>query len=83
MSLLNIKDGTDTYAGAGRQSIEQLENNRINVSLPTTYISAKSTINYQTWNPEQFGDHIGYNETLEAEEHDHYRLTYLHMPIGE
>ena len=84
--LLNVKDGTGTYNGTNypiRQIKENLEKNRINDSLPNSYISATSQVNYQQINTIQFGDDVGYNETIEREKFDKEGIEYQRMPIGK
>ncbi|KAH9490632.1 hypothetical protein Btru_052197 [Bulinus truncatus] len=48
---------------------------------PTTYINATSTKNYETINVEEFGDNIGYNETLERQSVISSHIKYYHFPL--
>ena len=84
--LLNIKDRTGTYNDTNypvRQIKENLEKNKIDPSLPNSYISTSSKVNYQQINTIQFGDDVGYNETVEQETFDKEGIEYYHMPIGK
>ena len=83
--LLNIKDRTGTYSNGVpvRQTKTQLERNRIDSSLPRSYISPTSDVNYQSINTLQFGDSVGYNETIEQELLRAENLEYYHVPVGK
>ena len=85
VGLLNVKDMTGTYSGTGRQRTEQLEANRIDPYKPTIYISDTSTLNYEMNNTLEFGDDIGYNETMErmAIENMLPGVEYIHLPISK
>ena len=65
VTLLNIRDRTGTYENGGRQTISQLEANILNKDLLNTYISESSSVNYESRNPLEYGDDVGYNETVE------------------
>ena len=84
VTLLNIRDRTGTYTGAGRQTTPELMKNRpLWFGASNEYISPTSTVNYQSINHLQFGDEIGYNETLEQAALQGKQYTYLHTPVGE
>eukprot|EP00914_Ancora_sagittata_P028386 GHVO01055970.1.p1 GENE.GHVO01055970.1~~GHVO01055970.1.p1 ORF type:complete len:357 (+),score=35.77 GHVO01055970.1:470-1540(+) len=84
VTLLNIRDSTGTYSSGGRQSDTRLLNTRVNPARPNEFISTDSEINYQEVNELEYGDEVGYNETI-ARQHitDEYSFEYLHTPIGE
>ena len=67
----------------GRQEIASLERNRIDPSKPNSYISSTSPVNYESSNPLEYGDAIGYNETLERLDVEQYsdQMVYVHMPV--
>ena len=85
VTLLNIKDRTGTYTGNGRQSVQQLQLNRIHKNKPKVYISDSSLVNYDTNNTGEFGDHIGYNERIERNSIGRIvpSIEYFHLPIGK
>lgn len=86
VTLLNVKDGISSY-GKGdrlpRQHPQTLEANRLNKHVPLEYISQSSRVNYEKTNLDEFGDNIGYNETMEKEFFKHSTLKYYHIPICE
>ena len=84
VNLLNIKSRTGTYGGSvtsWRQSVERLETTRIDSQRSPLYISASSPINYEQRNPQEFGDDVGYNETLERKAIERSGLQYFHFPL--
>ncbi|XP_077870322.1 uncharacterized protein LOC144363583 [Saccoglossus kowalevskii] len=82
VTLLNIHDRTGTYSGSGRQSASKLLQSRIDDNLPNTYISEVSLNNYEGMNTGEFGDNIGYNETIEHEYIiGNTGLYYYHLPV--
>jgi hypothetical protein len=85
VTLLNIKDKTGTYTGSGRQSVQQLEANRLDSGKPSTYISSTSTVNYDVRNALEFGDDVGYNETIERNTIMKMlpSVDYVHLPVGK
>jgi hypothetical protein len=83
VTLLNIRDRTGTYVGAGRQSEERLLATRRNSARPVNFISQSSDINYERRNALEYGDEIGYNESTSRKHiQDNYKLQYTHTPIG-
>ncbi|XP_070570808.1 uncharacterized protein [Ptychodera flava] len=83
VTLLNIIDRTGTYANGGRQSTARLLESRIDPNKPNNYISPTSTVNYESTNPGEFGDEIGYNETMESEYiNGNTDFMYYHLPVG-
>ncbi len=85
--LLNINDIIgSTYTGSGRQSRNELLKNRIWPNISRGYISSDSKVNYASRNYLQFGDAIGYNETLERiaiESRPGHPYKYVHTPAGK
>ncbi|KAL3852753.1 hypothetical protein ACJMK2_016370 [Sinanodonta woodiana] len=85
VTLLNIKDGTSTY-GDGligpRQNDEILKTLRLDPNKSNDYVSEKSKVNYESRNPGEFGDDIGYNETLERLAVEASSLKYYHLPFS-
>ncbi|ELU00764.1 hypothetical protein CAPTEDRAFT_202160 [Capitella teleta] len=83
VTLLNVRDRTSTYAIGGRQSETRLRNTRLNVSQSNDFIFEGSDVNYQRVNELEYGDHIGYNESI-ARSHitQNYAFEYLHTPVG-
>ncbi|CAH1801879.1 unnamed protein product, partial [Owenia fusiformis] len=70
VTLLNVRGKTGTYCTfehGGRQSIKRLEDTRIDACKQNEYISKSSKVNYEAMNALEFGDAIGYNETLERQ----------------
>ncbi|XP_041350058.1 uncharacterized protein LOC121369202 [Gigantopelta aegis] len=83
VALLNIKAETGTYGDEThppRQTVQRLEETRIDPSRPNTYIGESSPVNYEAKNPEEFGDEIGYNEGLEREAFKKSPIKYHHIP---
>ncbi len=86
VALLNEKNKIGTYTGMGRQSTEELLKNRVWLDISNDYISFDSTVNYASRNYLQFGDVIGYNETLERftiESRPGHPYKYVHTPAGK
>ncbi|GFO42810.1 beta-lactamase hydrolase-like protein [Plakobranchus ocellatus] len=86
VNLLNIKSKTGTYGDSKtpwRQSVERLEATRINSSQPNVFISDSSTANYELRNEHEFGDDVGYNETLERIAVEKSGLRYFHIPLHD
>ena len=77
VTLLNVEDQT----GEERQKTVNLESHRIDPSKPTTYISSNATLNYDSRNPLEWGDEIGYNGTLQELDFESSTLNYHHAPI--
>ena len=83
VALLNIKANTGTYGDAThapRQTVQRLEETRIDPSRPNTYIGKTSPVNYESRNPQEFGDEVGYNEGLEREAFRKSPIKYHHFP---
>ena len=83
VALLNIKPDTGTYGDAThapRQTVQRLEETRMDPSRPNTYIGETSPVNYVSENPEEFGDEVGYNEGLEKEAFKNSPIKYHHIP---
>ncbi len=85
VALLNGNNKVGTYTGMGRQSTEELVKNRIWPDISNDYISSDSPVNYASRNYLQFGDDIGYNETLEriAIESRLGHPIYVNAPTGK
>lgn len=86
VNLLNIKSKTGTYGNnpsLRRQATERLQATRINSDAPPTYISNLSPVNFEQENHHEFGDEIGYNETLERNAVEKSGLVYHHIPLHE
>ncbi len=83
VTLLNIEDDTGTYEGGGRQSDERLLETRIDPEKPNEYVDPESDVNYVSRNFLEFGDDIGYNETIERMSIADTGLGYYSTPIGE
>ena len=85
VTLLNIKDRTGTYDGAGRQSEKRLLDTRLDPSQTNDYIGPASKVNYELRNTFEYGDDIGYNETLSRLDFEDKipSIKYVHTPIGE
>lgn len=83
VTLLNINDKTGTYENGGRQLKKNLLKARINKYKPPYYLHHKSQENFETRNPDEFGDNIGYNEDLERQAVENTTLLYHHMSVGE
>lgn len=85
VNLLNIKQKTGTYAQKGkepRQFKERLEETRIDPNRPNKFIGPDSSLNYESRNPEEFGDDVGYQELTERLVFNNSPLKYLHLPVG-
>ena len=82
VTLLNIRDDLKTYTGKGRQTEKNLLANRINPAQLNEYISKQSKVNYESRNSAEYGDAIGYNETLEGIHVRSNSLDYLSVPLG-
>ena len=81
--LTNIHDGTGTYENGGRQSTQRLLETRIDDNRPGDYVEFGSEVNYQSRNPLEFGDDVGYNEDAERSAMaSALEATYVHTPIG-
>ena len=86
VNLLNIKQGTGTYAHDGkepRQWKSRLEETRIDPKRPNYFISPDSPVNYESKNYEEFGDEVGYQQTTEELVFKNSRLNYYHLPVGK
>ena len=80
-NLINVKSNTGVYADGGRQSTARLLATRIVTTRPNGWISVNSTVNYDSRNPLEYGDNIGYNENLEKASVEAAGFNYLHVPI--
>ena len=80
MALINVRDKTGTYVGAGRQSTERLRTSCLDPTKPNDYVSEHSSFNYELQNNLEYGDHIGYNSTLEKHDLESKNLTYHQTP---
>ena len=84
VSLLNIDESCFTYCeGGGRQGLNNLLKNRIDPEKMNEYISSDSPINFQGRNALEFGDDIGYNETIQKIALQQSTFEYIHTPIGK
>lgn len=81
-TLLNIRDKTGTYTGTGRQSQTNLEGALIDPGRNLEW-SAEESKNYESMNPLEWGDSIGYNETSEAQQLSEEGFNYENTPIGK
>ena len=83
VSLLNVNSSAlRTYDNGGRQLTENLMNFRLDPTKPNSYISPDSTVNFESENTCEFGDAVGYNETLERLRLDESGIKYCHVPVG-
>ena len=91
VTLLNIANRVGTYSDAVscpsspcsyRQTMEVLEQNRLDEDKPNAYITSQSTVNYESRNLLEFGDDIGYNETLERLAVTEAGIDYVITPMG-
>ncbi|XP_050411917.2 uncharacterized protein LOC126826863 [Patella vulgata] len=86
VTLLNIKEGTGTYGtevNKPRQNLERLKETRIDPLKSNLYISKTSDKNYESRNEDEFGDDVGYNETIERDYFKQYgKFQYLHLPVA-
>ena len=84
VTLQNIRCYTETYDEGGRQTDERLQTTRTFPGVSNSYIREGSPLNYQTRNPLEFGDDIGYNERMMKEEITAAmpRVKYIHTPCG-
>lgn len=81
VTLLNIHSyNPSTYANGGRQQRANLLRARLDPSKPNSYISATSRDNFESRNECEFGDHVGYNETLERQYLATKGFQYYHVP---
>ena len=86
VNLINIKQGTGTYAKGDkepRQWRSRLEETRIDPNRPNHFISPDSEVNYESRNPGEFGDEVGYQEVTEQLVFKKSPLKYHHLPVGE
>lgn len=84
VTLLNVNDRTGTYTNEGRQLEKNLIKARIVSTRPNDYIHFGSTVNFEARNPLEFGDDIGYNETISRLYIENVtNFKYIHTPIGE
>ncbi|XP_076469093.1 uncharacterized protein LOC143299660 [Babylonia areolata] len=84
VNLLNIRQNTGTYATEDtqpRQWTERLEETRIDPNRPNSFVSPDSEVNYESRNYEEFGDEVGYQESLEELAFRSSPLDYYHMPV--
>ncbi|RUS90672.1 hypothetical protein EGW08_001572 [Elysia chlorotica] len=83
--LINIKSDTPTYDKDGnplRQRKETLKTLIIDNGKKSRFIGPGSLTNYESENPEEFGDKIGYNEQLEREALESAGIGYTHLPLA-
>ena len=81
VTLLNIHSYVPgTYQNGGRQLRANLLQARLDTNKPNSYISSNSTDNFESMNECEFGDNIGYNETLERLYLAVKKLPYYHVP---
>nr|XP_006817840.1 PREDICTED: uncharacterized protein LOC102810311 [Saccoglossus kowalevskii] len=86
VTLLNIMDNTGTYTNGGRQSEERLLETRLDPNKPNEYISFTSDKNYEDQHPDEYGDHIGYNEQFEMQAWNGSHgivVPYFHIPTDD
>ena len=79
VTLLNIKDGT----GDDRQTKANLEANILDANKQNDYISNTSDVNYESMNALEFGDGVGYNETMEKMHFLKLGWKYTNTPLSE
>jgi protein tyrosine phosphatase (PTP) superfamily phosphohydrolase (DUF442 family) len=83
VTLLNINSyWPSTYQNGGRQLRSNLLRARLDLNKPNSYISATSKDNFESLNECEFGDHIGYNETIERLYLKKNSFQYYHVPVG-
>ena len=85
VTLSNVRCFTWTYAKTGRQSEPRLLSTRVFPQVSNSYIEEGSPVNYQSSNPLEFGDDVGYNEDAMKEQMAEHLpgVKYLHTPMGE
>ena len=86
VTLLNTPDDIPTYTDDMkrlRQDPDIAEENRIDAEVGNVYISSESEVNYETENPDEFGDDIGYNEDEERAFFENTSIHYVHIPLGK
>ncbi|XP_052061151.1 uncharacterized protein LOC127701307 [Mytilus californianus] len=84
VNLINIPDNVNTYDenyNPVRQKTSELAKVVIDPALDREHISPRSKVNYETENPEEYGDEIGYNEEIESEHFKGSSLKYYHLPL--
>ncbi|XP_071174471.1 uncharacterized protein [Mytilus edulis] len=84
VNLINIPVNLNTYDEnyiPVRQKPSELEKVVLDPALDRKHISPTSNVNYETENPEEYGDEIGYNEELESEHFKGSSLKYYHLPL--
>ena len=82
VNLLNIHSNTGTYVKGGRQSPARLLETRIDENRDNRFIGPESVVNYESRNPVEFGDDIGYNEVNNKNTLNSLEISYEHMPMG-
>ena len=83
VTLINIDSyKPKTYESGGRQLRKNLLKFRLDATKPNSYVSPTSTDNFESQNVCEFGDEIGYNETIERIALEKYEFEYYHVPVG-
>lgn len=81
VNLLNIQSaGMTTYENGGRQLRSNLLAMRLDHNKPDSYISDTAIDNFESRNECEFGDDIGYNETMERQYLVEEGIKYYHLP---
>ena len=83
VNLLNINPNTGVYSNGGRQSNGRLLATRVVTNRANAWISLNSTVNYESRNPLEYGDNIGYNENSEKSGIEAGQIEYHLMPIDD
>ncbi|XP_069142054.1 uncharacterized protein [Argopecten irradians] len=84
VTLINIKDGTSTYGNkevGPRQIPETLKTLVLDSTKNYTFVAKNSAMNFESRNPGEFGDEIGYNEDRERQVLEKAGFLYYHMPV--
>ncbi|XP_033745050.1 uncharacterized protein LOC117330705 isoform X2 [Pecten maximus] len=84
VTLINVKDGTPTYGSketGPRQIPETLTKLVLDPTKNKTFVSKNSAVNFESRNPGEFGDEIGYNEDRERQVLEKAGFHYYHMPV--
>ncbi|XP_060064661.1 uncharacterized protein LOC132545013 isoform X2 [Ylistrum balloti] len=84
VTLINVKDGTPTYGNkeiGPRQIPDTLKKLVINPLRNNSFVAENSAVNFESRNPGEFGDEIGYNEDRERQVLEKAGFHYYHMPV--
>lgn len=81
VTLLNVESHVlYTYQSGGRQLRPNLLDMRLDPRKPNSYVSNTSRDNFESKNVCEFGDEIGYNETIEHMFLVNEGINYHHLP---